>query len=177
MKKIEAIIKPFKLEESKTPSGNRHRGMTVSEVKASGGKRPTEIYRGSEYTVDFSAQNQSRNWPSATDNSRTPSHIVKAAKTGKIGDRQSFRLLDEEALRIRRKRKANRRCKAGPQAATQTFYSYSYEKKLPLLLIALSSLAPQFGFTQAVVSNVTAAATNAAAAVARDECRSRPQRS
>jgi nitrogen regulatory protein PII len=103
MKKIEAIIKPFKLEEVKEAlSGLGIQGMTVSEVKGFGRQKGhTEIYRGSEYTVDFLPKIKielviSDNLlESATD------AIVKAAKTGKIGDGKVFVSPVENAIRIR----------------------------------------------------------------------------
>ena len=84
MKKIEAIIKPFKLEEVKESLAEVGvQGMTVTEVKGFGRQKGhTEIYRGSEYTVDFLPK-------------------VKSANTGKIGDGKVFISNVEEAIRIR----------------------------------------------------------------------------
>ena len=103
MKKIEAIVKPFKLEEVKEAlSEVGIQGMTVSEVKGFGRQKGhTEIYRGSEYTVDFLpkvkvevvvADDQARSVAEA---------IVKSANTGKIGDGKVFISPVEEAIRIR----------------------------------------------------------------------------
>ena len=84
MKKIEAIVKPFKVEDVKealTQAGVE--GMTITEVKGFGRQKGhTEIYRGSEYTVDFLPK-------------------IKSAKTGKIGDGKVFVLPMEDAIRIR----------------------------------------------------------------------------
>ena len=103
MKKIEAIVKPFKLEDVKEAlSGIGVEGMTVSEVKGFGRQKGhTEIYRGSEYTVDF--------LPKIKVEVVLPDHrvneavlvIVKAAKTGKIGDGKVFVSSIENAIRIR----------------------------------------------------------------------------
>ena len=103
MKKIEAIIKPFKLEEVKDALGEIGiEGMTVTEVKGFGRhKGHTEIYRGSEYTVDFLPKIKVE--LVVGDNQVDPAvaAIVKAAKTGKIGDGKVFILKVEEAIRIR----------------------------------------------------------------------------
>ena len=110
MKKIEAIIKPFKLEEVKDALGEIGiEGMTVSEVKGFGRQKGhTEIYRGSEYTVDF--------LPKIKLEIITPDNraddvvgvIVKVAKTGKIGDGKVFVLPIEEAVRIRTEEKGDK---------------------------------------------------------------------
>jgi nitrogen regulatory protein PII len=107
MKKIEAIIKPFKMEEVKDAlSEVGVEGMTVSEVKGFGRQKGhTEIYRGSEYTVDF--------LPKIKLEIVLPDHradaaveaIVKAAKTGKIGDGKIFVSSVMEAIRIRTEEK------------------------------------------------------------------------
>jgi nitrogen regulatory protein PII len=103
MKKIEAIIKPFKLEEVKDALGEIGiEGMTVTEVKGFGRQKGhTEIYRGSEYTVDFLPKIKIE--LVVGDNQVDPAvaAIVKAAKTGKIGDGKVFILKVEEAIRIR----------------------------------------------------------------------------
>ena len=103
MKKIEAIIKPFKLEEVKDALGEIGiEGMTVSEVKGFGRQKGhTEIYRGSEYTVDFLPKIKIE--LVVADNQMEPAlaAIVKAAKTGKIGDGKVFIINVEEAVRIR----------------------------------------------------------------------------
>ena len=103
MKKIEAIIKPFKLEEVKDALGEIGiEGMTVTEVKGFGRQKGhTEIYRGSEYTVYFLPKIKIE--LVVADNQVDPAvaAIVKAAKTGKIGDGKVFILKVEEAIRIR----------------------------------------------------------------------------
>ena len=103
MKKIEAIIKPFKLDEVKHALGELGvEGMTVTEVKGFGRQKGhTEIYRGSEYTVDFLPKVKIELvLPDSQIKSATDA-IVKAAKTGKIGDGKVFVLPVEEAVRIR----------------------------------------------------------------------------
>ena len=103
MKKIEAIIKPFKLEEVKEALSDLGiEGMTVSEVKGFGRQKGhTEIYRGSEYTVDFLPKIKIEVvLPDGMVESAT-SAIVKAAKTGKIGDGKVFVYNIDEAIRIR----------------------------------------------------------------------------
>jgi nitrogen regulatory protein P-II 1 len=88
MKKIEAIIKPFKLEEVKDALGEMGiEGMTVSEVKGFGRQKGhTEIYRGSEYTVDFLPKIKIELVVSDPQADTAVATIVKAARTGKIGD-------------------------------------------------------------------------------------------
>jgi len=103
MKKIEAIIKPFKLEEVKDALADLGiDGMTVSEVKGFGRQKGhTEIFRGSEYTVDYLPKIKIEIVvvDSILDSATTA--IVKAAKTGKIGDGKIFVSPVEEAVRIR----------------------------------------------------------------------------
>ena len=103
MKKIEAIIKPFKLEDVKEAlSALGVEGMTVSEVKGFGRQKGhTEIYRGSEYTVDFLPKIKIE--VVLADNMVTAAvdAIVKAARTGKIGDGKVFVSPIENAVRIR----------------------------------------------------------------------------
>jgi nitrogen regulatory protein PII len=107
MKKIEAIIKPFKLEEVKEAlAGLGVEGMTVTEVKGFGRQKGhTEIYRGSEYTVDFLPKIKievvltDQLVDSALD------AIVKAARNGKIGDGKVFVSPIENAVRIRTEEK------------------------------------------------------------------------
>ena len=103
MKKIEAIIKPFKLEEVKEALSDLGiEGMTVTEVKGFGRQKGhTEIYRGSEYTVDFLPKIKIEVVlaDSMVENATTA--IVKAAKTGKIGDGKVFVYPIDEAIRIR----------------------------------------------------------------------------
>ncbi|MGZ4972082.1 MAG: P-II family nitrogen regulator [Limisphaerales bacterium] len=103
MKKIEAIIKPFKLEEVKEALANVGvSGMTISEVKGFGRQKGhTEIYRGSEYTVDFLPKIKMEIvLPDGTVDAAVQA-IVKAARTGKIGDGKVFVSNVETAIRIR----------------------------------------------------------------------------
>ena len=103
MKKVEAIIKPFKLDEVKdalTAVGIE--GMTVSEVKGFGRQKGhTEIYRGSEYTIDFLPKLKLEIVVADSDVKAAVDAIVKAAKTGKIGDGKVFVSSVENAIRIR----------------------------------------------------------------------------
>ena len=103
MKKIEAIIKPFKLEEVKEALADLGiEGMTVSEVKGFGRQKGhTEIYRGSEYTVDFLPKIKIEVVDADYALDPALSAIVKSAKTGKIGDGKVFVTPVEEAIRIR----------------------------------------------------------------------------
>lgn len=103
MKKIEAIIKPFKLEDVKDAlSGLGIEGMTVSEVKGFGRQKGhTEIYRGSEYTVDFLPKIKIEVVVSDNRAPEAVDAIVKAARTGKIGDGKVFVSAIENAIRIR----------------------------------------------------------------------------
>ncbi len=103
MKKIEAIIKPFKLEDVKAALGELGiEGMTVSEVKGFGRQKGhTEIYRGSEYTVDFLPKIKIEIVLADTLVEKAAEAIVKAAKTGKIGDGKIFVMPVDEAIRIR----------------------------------------------------------------------------
>ncbi len=103
MKKIEAIIKPFKLEEVKDALGEIGiEGMTVSEVKGFGRQKGhTEIYRGSEYTVDFLPKIKIELVVADGQVEGAVSAIVKSAKTGKIGDGKVFVSGVEQAVRIR----------------------------------------------------------------------------
>jgi nitrogen regulatory protein P-II 1 len=103
MKKIEAIIKPFKLEDVKEAlSGLGVEGMTVSEVKGFGRQKGhTEIYRGSEYTVDFLPKIKIELVLADTIVASAVDAIVKAAKTGKIGDGKVFVSPIDNAIRIR----------------------------------------------------------------------------
>ncbi len=107
MKKIEAIIKPFKLEEVKDALGQIGiEGMTVSEVKGFGRQKGhTEIYRGSEYTVDFLPKIKIEVVLGDDQLDNAVATIVKAAKTGKIGDGKVFVSNVEEAVRIRTEEK------------------------------------------------------------------------
>ncbi len=103
MKKIEAIIKPFKLESVKEAlTGLGIEGMTVSEVKGFGRQKGhTEIYRGSEYTVDFLPKLKIEIVVADGNVARAVKAIVEAAKTGKIGDGKVFVSSIENAIRIR----------------------------------------------------------------------------
>jgi nitrogen regulatory protein PII len=103
MKKIEAIIKPFKLEEVKDAlSEIGVEGMTVTEVKGFGRQKGhTEIYRGSEYTVDFLPKIKLEIITPDDRAEAAIASIVKAAKTGKIGDGKVFVTAISEAVRIR----------------------------------------------------------------------------
>jgi nitrogen regulatory protein P-II 1 len=103
MKKIEAIIKPFKMEDVKealTEMGIE--GMTVSEVKGFGRQKGhTEIYRGSEYTVDFLPKVKFEIVLPDDRVQKAVEAVVRAARTGKIGDGKVFVYPVEEAIRIR----------------------------------------------------------------------------
>ena len=103
MKLIKAIIKPFKLEEVKDAlSEIGVEGMTVSEVKGFGRQKGhTEIYRGSEYTVDFLPKVKLEIAVSDDLLNKVIDAIVNASQTGKIGDGKVFILPLEEAVRIR----------------------------------------------------------------------------
>jgi nitrogen regulatory protein P-II 1 len=103
MKKIEAIIKPFKLEEVKDALAELSiEGMTVSEVKGFGRQKGhTEIYRGSEYTVDFLPKIKLELVLADNQVEAAIGAIVKSAKTGKIGDGKVFVSSVEQAVRIR----------------------------------------------------------------------------
>ena len=103
MKKIEAIIKPFKLEEVKEALAEVGvQGMTVTEVKGFGRQKGhTEIYRGSEYTVDFLPKVKIEIVVDDAQAEAVAQAIVKSANTGKIGDGKVFISTIEEAIRIR----------------------------------------------------------------------------
>jgi nitrogen regulatory protein P-II 1 len=107
MKKIEAVIKPFKLEEVKDALSKLGiEGMTVSEVKGFGRQKGhTEIYRGSEYTVDFLPKIKIEIVITDHQVDAAVSAIIKAAKTGKIGDGKIFVFSVEQAIRIRTEEK------------------------------------------------------------------------
>jgi nitrogen regulatory protein P-II 1 len=103
MKKIEAIIKPFKLEEVKdalTEIGVQ--GLTVSEVKGFGRQKGhTELYRGAEYVVDFIPKIKIEVVVSDSLADKVVETIVNAARTGRIGDGKVFVIPVEDAIRIR----------------------------------------------------------------------------
>src|SRR5678816_2493620 len=103
MKKIEAIIKPFKLEEVKDALSELGlEGMTVTEVKGFGRQKGhTETYRGNEYTVDFLPKVKVEVVVTDDNVRRVVTTIVGAAKTGKIGDGKVFVVPVEQAIRIR----------------------------------------------------------------------------
>ncbi len=103
MKKIEAIIKPFKMEDVKESLAEVGiEGMTVSEVKGFGRQKGhTEIYRGSEYTVDFLPKVKIELVVAEAMLDKAVQAITTAAKTGKIGDGKIFILPLENAIRIR----------------------------------------------------------------------------
>jgi nitrogen regulatory protein P-II 1 len=103
MQKIEAIIKPFKLEEVKEAlTGIGVAGMTVSEVKGFGRQKGhTEIYRGSEYTIDFVPKVKLEIVVSDDIVERAVKTIQETAKTGKIGDGKIFVWAIDRVMRIR----------------------------------------------------------------------------
>ncbi len=103
MKLVKAIIKPFKLEEVKEALADIGiEGMTVTEVKGFGRQKGhTEIYRGSEYTVDFLPKVMIEVVVDDADAEKASDVILKAAKTGKIGDGKVFVIPVESAIRIR----------------------------------------------------------------------------
>lgn len=103
MRKIEAIIKPFRLESVKDALAEIGiEGLTASEVKGFGRQKGhTEIYRGSEYTVDFLPKMKLEIVVTDENLAKTIAAISAAAKTGKIGDGKIFVLPIEQAIRIR----------------------------------------------------------------------------
>ncbi|MBZ0155932.1 MAG: P-II family nitrogen regulator [Alphaproteobacteria bacterium] len=103
MKKIEAIIKPFKLDEVKDALNEIGiQGMTVTEVKGFGRQKGhTELYRGAEYVVDFIPKIKVEIVTSDTLAPKVVETIEKSAKTGKIGDGKIFVYTIEEVIRIR----------------------------------------------------------------------------
>jgi nitrogen regulatory protein P-II 1 len=109
MKKIEVIIKPFKLEEVKEALGEIGiEGMTICEVKGFGRQKGhTEIFRGSEYTVDFLPKIRLDIVVADEMVERAVAVIIKSAKTGKIGDGKVFISAIEEAIRIRTEEKGD----------------------------------------------------------------------
>ena len=107
MKKIDAIVKPFKLEEVKDALGELGiEGMTVIEVKGFGRQKGhTEIYRGSEYTVDFLPKIKIEVVLADDQADDAVAAIIKSARTGKIGDGKIFVSNVDEAVRIRTEEK------------------------------------------------------------------------
>jgi len=103
MKKVEAIIKPFKLDEVKESlSGIGIQGLTVTEVKGFGRQKGhTELYRGAEYVVDFLPKVKLEIIVKDESVASVVAAIEKAAKTGRIGDGKIFVLPVEEVVRIR----------------------------------------------------------------------------
>jgi len=103
MKKVEAIIKPFKLDEVKEAlSKEGIQGMTVSEVKGFGRQRGhTELYRGAEYIVDFLPKVKIEILTSDEKAFVVADVILAAARTGRIGDGKIFITTVEEVVRIR----------------------------------------------------------------------------
>jgi nitrogen regulatory protein P-II 1 len=103
MKKIEAIVKPFKLEEVKDALAQIGvDGMTITEVKGFGRQKGhTEIYRGSEYVMDFLPKIKIELVVSDQQSNRVVETITKGAQTGKIGDGKIFVSAIEGAVRIR----------------------------------------------------------------------------
>ena len=103
MKKIEAIIKPFKLDEVKDALAEEGlAGMTVTEVKGFGRQKGhTEVYRGSEYTVDFLPKIKLEIVVGDDQVEAATKAIIASAKTGKNGDGKAFVLHLEQATRIR----------------------------------------------------------------------------
>ncbi len=103
MKKVEAIIKPFKLDDVKEAISDLGiKGMTVSEVKGFGRQKGhTELYRGAEYVVDFLPKIKIELVIKDEDTSKVIEAITTAAKTGRIGDGKIFVTPVEEIIRIR----------------------------------------------------------------------------
>ena len=110
MKNIEAIIKPFKIEEVKDALNEIGiEGMTVSEVKGFGRQKGhTEIYRGSEYTIDFLPKMKIEIVLADDAVEGAIEAIMKSAKTGKIGDGKIFVFHVEDAIRIRTNEKGEK---------------------------------------------------------------------
>jgi nitrogen regulatory protein P-II 1 len=109
MKKVEAIIKPFKLDEVKESlSAIGVQGLTVSEIKGFGRQKGhTELYRGAEYVVDFLPKVKLEIIAADTKVPDIIAAIEKAAKTGRIGDGKIFVLPIEEVIRIRTGERGN----------------------------------------------------------------------
>lgn len=103
MKKIEAIIKPFKLDEVKDAISELGiKGMTVSEVKGFGRQKGhTELYRGAEYVVDFLPKIKIEVIVADSEAGKVTQSIINAAKTGRIGDGKIFVLPVDDVIRIR----------------------------------------------------------------------------
>ncbi len=103
MKRVEAIIKPFKLEDVKDALAEIGiEGMTVSEVKGYGRQKGhSELYRGAEYVVDFLPKIKMEMIVDGNDVEKVTAAIVEAARTGKIGDGKIFVSDIEQIIRIR----------------------------------------------------------------------------
>ncbi|WNC73354.1 nitrogen regulatory protein P-II [Thalassotalea psychrophila] len=103
MKKIEAIIKPFKMDDVREALAEENiTGMTVSEVKGFGRQKGhTELYRGAEYMVDFLPKVKLEIVVSDEDVERCVNTIIETAQTGKIGDGKIFVTNVERVVRIR----------------------------------------------------------------------------
>ncbi len=103
MKQITAVIKPFKLEEVREALAEVGvTGLTVTEVKGFGRQKGhTELYRGAEYVVDFLPKVKVEGTVKTSDVDRCVDAIVKAARTGKIGDGKIFVTPGEQVVRIR----------------------------------------------------------------------------
>lgn len=103
MKRVEAIIKPFKLEDVKDALAEIGiTGMTVSEVKGYGRQKGhSELYRGAEYVVDFLPKIKMEMIVNDTDVDQITATIIEAARTGKIGDGKIFVSEIEKIIRIR----------------------------------------------------------------------------
>lgn len=109
MRKIEAIIKPFKLDDVKNSLAEVGiQGITISEVKGFGRQKGhTELYRGAEYTIDFLPKVKIEIVVSDDKCEKVVEIIQRAAKTGRIGDGKIFILPCEEVIRIRTGEKGN----------------------------------------------------------------------
>lgn len=109
MKKVEAIIKPFKLDEVKEAlSSVGCQGLTVTEVKGFGRQKGhTELYRGAEYVVDFLPKVKLEVIVSDDKVTQVVEAVEKSAKTGRIGDGKIFVLPVEEIVRIRTGERGN----------------------------------------------------------------------
>ena len=109
MKKIEAIIKPFKLDDIKATLGELgSSGMTASEVRGFGRQKGhTELYRGAEYVVDFLPKVRVEIVVTDEDAERVSLALAEAAQTGKIGDGKIFVTAVTDAIRIRTSERGN----------------------------------------------------------------------
>jgi nitrogen regulatory protein P-II 1 len=103
MKKIEAIIKPYKLDDVKDAlNGIGIKGMTISEVKGYGRQKGhTEVYRGAEYVIDFLPKIKIEIIVDADQVDQVIETVVESARTGKIGDGKIFVLPVEQIVRVR----------------------------------------------------------------------------